>query len=81
MVHKISTSQRMKLNRPIEVWENPDKTWRWEVYKKYQKDDNKPYARWFCKVTSPMTEGDWGDVYVNEIKSFARKVSEDKDGS
>jgi hypothetical protein len=45
MVHKISTSQRMKLNRPIEVWENPDKTWRWEVYKKYQKDDNKPYAR------------------------------------
>jgi len=28
-------------------------------------DDNKPYARWFCKVYSPYcSDGELGDVYT-----------------
>ena len=82
MVHKtkkMSTSERMKKGMPIEVWESPDGTWRWEVYKKYSKDDEKPFARWFCKVKSPFTHGgfDVGDVYVKDIKKYATKVKED----
>ena len=61
-------------DNPYEVWTNG--SWRWAVLKKWQVDDNKPYARWFCFVTSPMCpEGEMGDVYVSEIKSAAYKVS------
>ena len=92
MVHKIetkklTTQQRLDQNRPIEVWETPDGSWRWEVYRKYQKDDAKPFARWFCRVFSPITREqmssgyELGDVYVKDVKDYARKVSEDKDGS
>ena len=33
-------------------------------------------ARWFCAVKSPYTGGAWeyGDIYVYDIKSNARKV-------
>lgn len=48
-------------NDPYEVWENRRAGWTWLVLKKWQADDDKPYARWFCKVTSPMT-GSWGDL-------------------
>ena len=92
MVHKIetkklTTQQRLDQNRPIEVWETPDGSWRWEVYRKYGKDDSKPFARWFCRVFSPITREqmssgyELGDVYVKDVKDYARKVSEDKDGS
>jgi hypothetical protein len=71
----------MEKKKPIEIWELPDKTWRWEVYRKYQKpeqEEKNPLARWFCKVISPFTpEGEWGDVYVKEIKEVgAKKLSE-----
>ena len=78
---KLTTDQRLKQNMPIEVYETPDKSWRWEIYKKYQKDDDKQYARAFCKVFSPITREqmssgyELGDVYISEIKSAARKVS------
>jgi hypothetical protein len=87
MVHKIkklSTNERLKLNKPIEVWETPDGSWRWEVYRKYQKSDDNPMARWFCRVFSPITREqmssgyELGDVYIREIKSVARKVSEEE---
>ena len=59
----------------LEEWQTGDGAWTWEVLRKYQKDDNKPYARWFCRVKSPFTpHGELGDVYVNEIKSHARRV-------
>lgn len=46
------------------------------VLKKWQVDDNKPYGRWFCFVTSPFCpEGEYGDVYVSEIKENAVKVN------
>jgi hypothetical protein len=42
--------------------------WKWEVYKSYQKDDTKKYARYFCKVYSPIVpDGELGDVYVSDI--------------
>lgn len=61
--------------KPYEVWVAGE--WRWEVLKKYQADDNKPYARAFCKVTSPMTFGsyDLGDVYIADYKSVATQIA------
>lgn len=56
-----------------EVWEAGD--WTWYVLKKWQADDDKPYARWFCLVKTPIVpHGELGDVYVSEIKQYARKV-------
>ncbi len=61
---------------PYETWVSADGTWRWDVLKKYQVDDDKPYARWFCNVTTPhCPRGELGDVYVANIKSAARKVA------
>lgn len=61
---------------PYETWATPDGSWRWDVLKKHQVDDDKPYARWFCNVTSPYCpSGEMGDVYVSEIKGTARKVA------
>ncbi len=55
---------------PYEVWTNG--SWTWKVLKKWQADDEKPYARWFCMVTSPYCpDGEMGDAYVAEIKSNA----------
>ena len=64
-----------KKEDPYEIWQNAS-GWEWRVLKKWQADDNKPYARWFCAVKSPFTFGcyEYGDVYVNEIKNNAYKV-------
>lgn len=56
-----------------EVWVCED--WTWYVLKKWQANDDKPFARWFCKVVTPMApSGDLGDVYVSEIKAIAERV-------
>lgn len=56
-------------DNPIELWTN-DHGWTWRVLRKYQKSDDKPYARWFCFVTSPhCPQGEYGDVYVSDIKA------------
>lgn len=61
------------IDNPYETWEHQG--WVWHVLKKYQIDDNKPFARWFCLVKSPFVpEGELGDVYVADILSVARKV-------
>ena len=41
---------------------------RWDVLKSYQNDNTKQYARWLCRVTTPMTGpgGDIGDTYVTD---------------
>jgi hypothetical protein len=64
-----------KVDDPYEIWQTPDGTWEWRVLKKWQIDDNKPYARWFCAVKSPYTYGnfDYGDTYVKDIKANAVK--------
>ncbi len=58
-----------------EIWQTPDRLWTWYVLKKWQADDDKPFARWFCDVVTPFTP-DWemGDVYVSDIKSQANKI-------
>ena len=63
------------VTNPYEVWTNG--SWTWKVLKKWQADDNKPYARWFCMVTSPYCpDGEMGDVYVSEIKGNAYLVAQ-----
>ena len=58
-----------------EVWQSLDGSWTWYVLKKWQADDNKPYARWFCDVVTPFVpNGETGDVYVSEIKENATRV-------
>jgi hypothetical protein len=56
-----------------EVWSTG--AWTWHVLKKYQADDTKLYARWFCDVVTPYCpEGELGDVYVVDITSVARRI-------
>ena len=65
-------------DKPYEVWQSPDGSWTWNVLKKWQVDDNKPFARWFCFVTSPFCpEGEYGDTYVRDIQAQARRVAID----
>lgn len=60
---------------PYEVWVAGD--WTWKVLKKYQADDTKPFARWFCLVVTPFTtaSGDMGDVYAAEVMKIAERVA------
>lgn len=66
--------------KPIEIWVSGDGEWRWEVLRKYQKPENEaknPYARWLCRVYSPMTGElfpDIGDTYVRDVVRYARKL-------
>jgi hypothetical protein len=57
-----------KQGDPYLVFENRF-GWRFEVLKSWQGDDAKPFARWFCSVTSPMTGpyADMGDTYVADV--------------
>ena len=65
-------------DQPYEVWRGRamgEDGWTWNVLKKWQANDDKPFARWFCFVTSPFCpEGECGDCYVKDIKSCAVKV-------
>jgi len=65
-------NKERKVWEPYEIWVNLA-GWEWRVLKKWQADDNKPYARWFCAVKSPLTYGSWeyGDTYVEDVKSNA----------
>jgi hypothetical protein len=69
--------KQRSVDNPYEIWKSNDYQWTWRVLKKYQVDDDKPYARWFCAVKSPFSYGNWeyGDVYVKDIKQNAKKVS------
>lgn len=63
-------------DKAYEVWYNG--TFTWYVLKKYQSPDNEAknkYARWFCLVVTPMVpEGEYGDVYVNEITKYGVRI-------
>lgn len=59
-----------------EVWSTLDRSWKWYVLKKYQADDNKENARWFCLVESPFVpRGELGDTYVKDVKRDAVRIS------
>ena len=77
MAEKNECAKTRKVDNPYEVWSAND--WTWKVLKKYQtpsKEAANPYARWYCCVTSPFTmgDGDFGDVYVRDIKGSAIKI-------
>ena len=73
MAQKNLQAKTVKREKAYEVWQAG--TWTWYVLKKYQVDDNKPYARWFCDVVTPMCpNGEMGDVYVKDIKQYATKI-------
>lgn len=75
MAKNLYAKTRPRTN-PYEVWRSFDGSWEWRVLKKWQADDEKPYARWFCDVVTPIVpEGEMGDVYVAEIKANARRVA------
>lgn len=62
-------------DQPYEVWERRSGGWKWVVLKKWQANDNEPFARWFCKTYSDMCpQGELGDVYANDIKRYAVRV-------
>lgn len=63
------------IDNPYEIWVCGG--WEWRVLKKWQADDNKPYARWYCFVTSPLCkDGEYGDCYVKDIKEYAGKLND-----
>lgn len=75
MTKNLCGKTRPKEN-PYETWKN-GQGWTWLVLKKYQGDDSKQYASWFCFVTSPFCEyGELGDCYVSDIVRSAYKVAE-----
>ena len=53
--------------------------WTWEVLKSWQNDEAKPYARWMCRVVTPMTgeRGDMGDTYVKDVVLYGALVAVD----
>jgi len=78
---KIPCGKTRPVERPYEIWQSADGSWTWKVLKKYQMDDNKPFARAFCAVSSPMTYGsyDLGDTYIADYTNYARLISTDYD--
>lgn len=70
---KAKTVKQPYEQNAYEVWQAGD--WTWYVLKKWQTDDNKPYARWFCLVKTPtVPNGELGDTYVSDIKSVAQRI-------
>lgn len=68
-------AKTVKRENAYEVWQSFDGSWTWYVLKKWQENDARPYARWFCDVVTPICpDGEMGDVYVAEIKSAARRI-------
>lgn len=75
----------------INIWSKMDKfghmmtesdDCRWEVLKAYKSrksEKSDPYARWLCRVMTPMCpDGELGDVYVKDvfIDEYAKDVLE-----
>jgi hypothetical protein len=65
-------AKTVKRENAYEVWQCGD--WFWYVLKKWQADDDQPYARWFCSVDSPFIKNEMGDVFVKEIKDYAVRI-------
>jgi hypothetical protein len=79
MSSKNLCAKTVKPEEAYEVWQSYDGTWTYFVLKKYQspeKEAQNPYARWYCRVTSPLTteHGDYGDVYVETVKRGTQQV-------
>lgn len=72
---KNECAKTVKRPDAYEVWQTRDGSWTWYVLKKWQANDDKPYARWFCDVVTPFCpNGELGDVFVSHIKSQATRI-------
>src|SRR2546421_6905555 len=78
MAAKNPCARTVKPEEAYEVWQSFDGSWTYFVLKKYQspeKEEQNPYARWLCMVTSPITpKGEYGDVYVSTAKQGTHKI-------
>jgi hypothetical protein len=73
MANKNPCGKMRDKSKPYEIWEGNG--WKWLVLKKWQADDFKPHARFFCFVTSPFCpEGEYGDVWAHEIRAQAKRT-------
>jgi len=69
-----------KANNPYEIWGNSPLMpgWTWYILRKYQSPENEKknsQARWFCLVKTPIVpDGEYGDVYIHDIKESAQAV-------
>lgn len=61
------SAKRRPVDNPYEIWEDKVHGFVYRVLKKYQSDDHKDGARWFCQTSSPLGDGSLGDVYVSDI--------------
>jgi hypothetical protein len=69
-------AKKVTRENAYEVWRAENDDWTWYVLKKWQANDDAPFARWFCDVVTPMCpHGEMGDVYVNDIKRQARRIA------
>ena len=76
---KNECAKTVDIEHAYETWQD-NFGFEWKVLKKYQTPENEAkneFARWYCAVKSPFTHGsyEYGDVYVNEIKKDAVRVS------
>ena len=71
-------AKKVSPENAYEVWQSFDGRWTYYVLKKYQspeKEAKNPYARWYCKVQSPVTpKGEFGDIYISSVKKGTRPV-------
>jgi len=66
-------AKTVKREHAYEVWQAGD--WTWYVLKKWQADDRKPFARWFCDVVTPICpNGELGDVYAADVMHYAVRI-------
>lgn len=89
----MKTSDRIKNDKPLEIWVSANGEWQWKVFKFYkapgkaldlQRQATKAdrYGRVFCRVLSPFTYGshELKDVYYLDILTYAtRTFAEDQD--
>lgn len=55
-------------------WTDTRTGWKYQLLKSWQAKNDKPYARWFCRVEGWGTE--MGDVYVAEVRGGLPSYSE-----
>lgn len=71
-------AKTVKPENAYEIWQSFDGNWTWYVLKKWQtpeKETENEYARWYCLVKTPIVpDGEYGDTYVKDIKSNARRI-------
>jgi hypothetical protein len=73
-------AKRVEPEAAYEVWEDASGKWRWFVLKKYKSPEREakdPYARYFCAVQSPITNGrfEYGDVYALTVKNGNHRIA------